>query len=367
MKIKTITCHDVYNYGASLQAYALMHYLEIKGHEVEIIDYKPDYLSRHYQLRVANPVYDKPIVKYIYLLAKLYPYLRSLKRKRLFDEFRNKYLKLTSIRYQSNEELKKNPPIADLYLAGSDQIWNTLFPNGKDSAFYLDFVPQRKIRASYAASMATDKVASGWEKFVSEKVMNLDQIAVREETAVSALKQIGVTKNISVVCDPVFLLSSDDWKKFIKDSLPIVKSNYILVYDFDRNNNIKEIAQYIAKKEGLKIIPIGITSFGARANYTNSIGPIEFLNLVYYAKCVISNSFHATAFSIIFQKPFYVVRRKESLNTRMQDLLKRLSLTERLISSTEDIKSLNIDYQAIQDVIQNHTFTGKEFLKKIIG
>lgn len=365
MKIKTITCHDVYNYGASLQAYALMHYLESNGHEVEIIDYKPDYLSRHYRLRVANPIYNKPIVKQLYLLAKLFPYLRSLKRKKLFDEFRNKYLKLTSIRYQSNEELKKNPPIADLYLAGSDQIWNTLFPNGKDPAFYLDFVPQRKTRASYAASMATNKVISGWENFVLEKVMNLDQIAVREKTAVSVLNNIGVVKEISVVCDPVFLLSSNEWEKFINTSSPLIKVPYILVYDFDKSNNIKEIAQYIAKKQHVRIVPIGLTAFGYWADYSNSIGPIEFLNLIYHARCIISNSFHATAFSIIFQKDFYVVRRTESLNTRMEDLLRMLSLSERLVSSCESLDLLKIDYVSVQSCIQTYCNTGKDYLNKL--
>lgn len=365
MKIKTITCHDVYNYGASLQAYALMHYLENNGHEVEIIDYKPDYLSGHYKLRVANPIYNKPIVKQLYLLAKLFPYLRSLKRKQLFDTFTADFLKLTSTRYHSNEELKKNPPIADLYLAGSDQIWNTLFPNGKDAAFYLDFAPQGKIRASYAASIATDKIVSGWENFVLEKVMNLDQIAVREKTAVSVLNNIGVTKEISVVCDPVFLLSSNEWMKLINTSSPIIKEPYILVYDFDRSSNIKEITQYIAQKLRLKIIPIGQTAFGHRADYSNSIGPIEFLNLIYHARCVISNSFHATAFSIIFQKDFYVVRRAESLNTRMEDLLRILSLSERLVSSCKSLDLSKIDYKSVQNHLQKYSCIGKEYLKKL--
>lgn len=367
MRIKTITCHDVYNYGASLQAYALMHYLEREGHETEIIDYKPDYLSGHYKVKVANPAYNKPVIKQLYLMAKLFPHLHSLKRKKLFDDFTGKYLKLTSKRYQSNEELKMNPPIADLYLAGSDQIWNTLFPNGKDPAFYLDFAPQGKIRASYAASMATDKIAAGWENFVLEKVMNLDQIAVREKTAVSVLNKIGVTKEISVVCDPVFLLSSNEWIKLINTSSPIIKEPYILVYDFDRSSNIKKITQYIAQKQGLKIIPIGQTAFGRWADYSNSVGPKEFLNLIYHARCIISNSFHATAFSIILQKDFYVVRRTESLNTRMEDLLRTLSLSDRLISSSESLNLSKIDYMSIQNYIEKYSQTGKEYLDKLIS
>ena len=156
MQICTITCHDVYNAGASLQAYALQAYLKSLGHDVKIIDYKPDYLSRHYRLDiVGNPKYDKPILRQAYLLAKLPGRLRMLPRKRAFDSFTAKYLDLTR-RYASNAELKADPPEADIYFAGSDQIWNPLFSNGKDPAFYLDFV-RRGIRAAYAASFAVEE------------------------------------------------------------------------------------------------------------------------------------------------------------------------------------------------------------------
>ena len=113
MKICTITCHDVYNVGASLQAYALQIYLKSLGHDVKIIDYKPDYLSKHYRLDVVgNPKYDKPFVREAYLLAKLPGRLRVLPRKKAFDSFTAKDLDWTS-RYVSNEELKADPPEAD--------------------------------------------------------------------------------------------------------------------------------------------------------------------------------------------------------------------------------------------------------------
>ena len=110
MKIRTITCHDVYNVGASLQAYALQTYLKSLGHDVKIIDYKPDYLSKHYRLDVVgNPKYDKPFVREAYLLAKLPERLHALPRKKTFDSFTAKHLDLTR-RYTSNEELQADPP-----------------------------------------------------------------------------------------------------------------------------------------------------------------------------------------------------------------------------------------------------------------
>ena len=150
MNSYTITCHDVYNAGASLQAYALQQYLISLGIDNKIIDYKPDYLSRHYSLTtIDNPKFNKGVLKYVYLTAKFprrFINLCGLKKKR-FDQFRNKYLILTENRYNSNEDLKNSLPEADIYIAGSDQIWNTLFNNGKDPAFYLDFAPDDKIKA----------------------------------------------------------------------------------------------------------------------------------------------------------------------------------------------------------------------------
>lgn len=166
MKIKTITCHDVYNVGASLQACALVTYLRKLGHDAQIIDYKPDYLSNHYPLwGLGNPAYDKPVIRELYNLAKLPGRLkaRNGKRKAEYDRFTAEFLPLTPRRYTSNDDLKQNPPEADVYFAGSDQIWNCFFPNGKDPAFYLDFAPAGSVRASYAASFAMDDIPEEWK------------------------------------------------------------------------------------------------------------------------------------------------------------------------------------------------------------
>lgn len=364
MKIKTITCHDVYNYGASLQAYALMFYLQQLGHEVEIIDYKPDYLSNHYKLRIANPIYDKPVIKQLYLLAKLIPYLRSLKRKKLFDTFKHDCLKITPIRYTSNDELKANLPEADLYIAGSDQIWNTLLKNGKDPAFYLDFAPKPKIKASYAASMATSEIAQGFEDFVRSKVRKLDYISVRERSAAKILNNLGIT-DVHVVCDPVFLLTLKQWEQFIDVHNPIYTRPYVLVYDFDHSESIYDITRFLAHSENLKIVPIGITKFGKLADQSRRIGPVEFLNLIYHARYVISNSFHATAFALLFQKEFYVVRRKESLNERMIDLLADLNLGTRLVASVSDLTPNKIDYLHVQSLLNNNIQSSKDYIRLI--
>ena len=226
MKIKTITCHDVYNLGASLQAFALQNYLESDGHDVEVIDYKPCYLSNHYKLwGVGNERFHKPILWQLYNLAKFPGRVSALPRKKVFDEFTKKYLRLTK-RYNSFEELRANPPEADVYVAGSDQIWNTTFNNGIDPAFYLNFGKAKKI--SYAASFATEKLRKGTESFVKEMLDNFNGISVREESGINIIKSTG--HNGIVVVDPVFLLSQDQWES-VSNNIGEGK-DYILVYSF---------------------------------------------------------------------------------------------------------------------------------------
>ena len=365
MKIKTITCHDVYNHGASLQAYALQTYLSSQGHDVEIIDYKPDYLSNHYKLwSVSNPVFDKPVVKQLYLLAKLSGRLIALRRKRKFDEFSQKYLRLTSKRYHSNEELKTNPPGADVFIAGSDQIWNTLFRNGRDAAFYLDFAPKRAKRVAYAASFATKDVVEEYKPFVCEMLQGFDSISLRERISLPLLESLGRNDGVAV-CDPVFLLSREQWDKILPTSS--IEEEYLLVYDTENSNKLKDIAQSIAKEKNLKIFNIS----GSRKSYVDKdfwvSSPIDFVQLIRDAEFVVSNSFHATAFSLIFQREFCVVNRSEAINERMLSLLKQYGLQDRLVADNIDSLLTLIDYSKVQLKIEQDIEDSKQYLRNAIG
>jgi len=360
MQIITITCHDVYNHGASLQAYALQTYLESLGHDVRIIDYKPDYLSKHYNLwTVSNPVYDKSFVKQAYLLAKLPGRLIALKRKGAFDRFTKRYLKLTD-RYHSNEELKKNPPQADVYIAGSDQIWNTLFQNGHDEAFYLDFAPKTSKRIAYAASFATKDVAEDCRSFVIKMLQNFDAISIRESISLPLLKSLGRGDGIAV-CDPVFLLSKEQWNRL----LPVKEdgmSPYVLVYDSENSSIMKEIACKIAKEKKLKIYSVSAWKLSYADKNFWACGPLDFVRLIRDAEMVISNSFHASAFSMIFEKEFYVINRSEGINERMLSLLTDCGLPDRLIHNYFMRSTIPINYSEVRKKIEFLICNSKHFL-----
>jgi len=364
MKIKTITCHNVYNLGASLQAYALQKYLQELGHEVEIIDYKPHYLSGHNKLwGIYNPKYDKPIIRQLYLMAKLPGRVLSLKRKKAFDSFTKQYLHLTQ-RYSSNEELKANPPEADVYIAGSDQIWNPKFRNGRDPAFYLDFVPQNKIKMSYAASLATNEIPKECCSFMSQMIKRLDYVSVRESSSVKLINSLG-RNDVVAVCDPVFLLSKDEWHH-MGNNIGLNNQKYILIYDFDKSPIIDQIAKTIAKFKGLSIYNVGpFKKNFAKKNYTYT-GPIDFISLVRDASFIISNSFHATAFALIFNKDFCVVKRTEALNERLVSLLKDLQLEEHITSDFHSGLLEEIKYDPINMKLNKVIDFSKKFILNVL-
>lgn len=363
IKIKIITCHNVYNAGASLQSYALQKYLRDHGHDVEIIDYRPDYLARHYSLTaINNPKFDKPLLRELYILLKLKTRIKALKSKKKenFDKFTELFLKTTNIRYKSCEDLKRKCPEADLYIAGSDQIWNPLFQNGKDPAFFLDFVSNGGKRASYAASFAVESISKEDEERDKQFLKAFDYISVRENSALKILDSLGFAAEL--VCDPVFLLDSEEWEKML---IPFkADRNYIFMYDFDSNAKILQMIKEYARKHNLEIISAFPIEGG---KWISNIGPREFLGVIKGAKLVVSNSFHATAFSIIFQIPFLVFDRKEQINTRMRDLMKHLGVNEKMrITPEYELPPIEYDWNSIEEKKKQFVNESKEFLRKCI-
>ncbi len=361
MKVKTITCHDVYNAGASLQAYALVTYLHLCGHEAEIIDYKPKYLC-HYRLWGGNEAYRKPLLWQAYNLAKLPGRVkgRMSKKKKAFDRFTETYLSLTEKRYASNEELKSDPPPADVYLAGSDQIWNPLFPNGRDPAFYLDFAPAGSVRASYAASFATDSLPEEWKSPMAGWLGGLQARSVRELSGVRILEELGFPGAVQVL-DPVFLLDAAHWDGM---TVPMdVEEPYLLVYDFDRNPDVAAFVQGTAKKRGWRIYSVFPCAYCDRC--FPAAGPQQFLTLVRHAAFVVSNSFHATAFSLLFRKQFVVFDRSEDINARMRDLLELFGLAGRRLSGEANCGT-EIEYEAVFERLETYRRASEAYLENVL-
>lgn len=365
MKIKTITCQNVNNHGANLQAYALMHYLETLGNDVEIINYCPEYFKHFRPFVCSNPMFEKnAIIKFLYLSAKfpgrVISYLKYLKspRKANFELFRSKYYKLTDM-YESFDELKTNPPKADLYIAGSDQIWNTMMNNGKDPAYYLQFAPAGCITATYAASFSVSEIPEELKKQTRKYIDSIDFVSVRENSALDILEDLGI-QNSCAVLDPVFLLDKNQWKKLESDI--ILDERYVLVYDFEGTDTVKNFAVEYAKRNNLKIYSLYNNGYCDK-NFED-YGPDVFLSLIKNAEFIVSNSFHATAFSLIYEKEFCVIKRQEGINSRMVDLLDSVGIDDRIVDNYQDFNL--IDYKSVKEKLEIQVEKSKGYLNKVL-
>lgn len=359
--ILTITCHEVYNHGASLQEYALLEFLNSNGYSAQTIHYKPPYLDQNGNTKAISKRMNYPLLRNIYFWLKRKRIHQKIARIKTFDDFAIQYIPTHSKRYTTNEELKADLPQADAYICGSDQIWNSYFPNGKDPAFYLNFVPDTAFKMSYAASFALDTIAPQLENFVYEQVSRLDVIGVRETSGVAILNKLGIDRAVQVL-DPVFLLDKAHWETTFKLKATLAETPYVFIYDFDSNEVIKEIALHLKKTKGYKIFTVNQNIDYADENYFTS-GPITFLNLVKNAAFTLTNSFHAVAFSLIFEKQFRVINRAEKINTRMRDLLQLVNCSDILIASFADFeKAGSIDYTKVTPMIQQHRLRSQAFL-----
>lgn len=367
-KSLTLTTYDVYNYGASLQAYALQQYLISQGLESELINYQPEYLRRKYDYNWVNPESALSkfwITRVAYRIMKYLQRQTTMGRKNAFDTFHKKFLKQTRP-YYNYKELAMDPPKGDLYIVGSDQIWNTFYEAGRDGAFYLDFVKEG-IKASYSASFSYTEISKEWEGKISEWLKDFKSIAVREYHGVDILKRMGIDG--CWVLDPVFLLPIEQWKEIMTS----VNNNdpYLLVYDFESNKEIKRFCKEYAKKKGLKIYSINDTypRLYADKNFS-SAGPREFLSLIYNCDVFVSNSFHGTAFSIIFNKPVFVFNRnRHKVNSRMESLTKMFDISDCIIPegfNTEEYIRMKFDFEKINSILKRELENSKNFLNKLL-
>lgn len=369
MEIATLTTYDVYNYGASLQAYALSTYLANKGNEVEIINYQPDYLTRKYDYKWVNPessMSKYAITRAVYRILKYLQRQTTMGRKRQFDNFNHRVLKETNEIYHSFEELEANPPLADLYIVGSDQIWNVFYEAGRDPAFFLEFVNKGK-KASYAASFSYLDIDEVNRKRIKQSLDTFTAVSVREYHGMDILGSMDIKG--TWVLDPVFLLSIDEWKKIMA---PFAKTEkYLLIYDFEGNKELKEFAIQYAKEKQLKIYSINDTYplLYADRNF-GSAGPKEFLSLIYHCDAFVSNSFHGTAFSIIFNKPVFVFNRhRHKVNSRMESLMSLFGLNHFILLDRTMYKAAidaTFDFSRINAIIERELVKSKQFIEGLL-
>lgn len=365
-KVGLMTCY-MNNFGACLQAYALQSTIEHFGYPCEIIKYTPIRSLKEYNFLVTLALQMRSRLKSLH--DPNYAY--EIARKKNFDAFKKKYLKFGKAVYNEIEELYAKVPDYDVFVTGSDQIWNPMIHNGANNkAYFLDFVPQGRKRIAYAPSIGLTKLPAACEQEMGELIDRFDAVSVREADGKRIVDQIS-KKECRVVLDPTLLKTREDWLEMAPP--PLVQEPYIFCYIFSDQDYIGNFIQYVQKQLGLKVVTIPFTKreYESDALKIKSAGPLEFLSLIQNAALILTDSFHATAFSVNLNVPFYSLLRntpdeKNNMNSRIVNILDKVHLSERLIPNEAAFPTkveLQVDFTASNAILNAQRETDLQFLR----
>lgn len=359
LKVKMLTFHNAENYGATLQAYALKETLKKLGTSPSFVNYENKAILADYKLIRTNSL--KSFFSSLWFLP------RNLKRKRSFKSFSDRYLDTNSKKYTGISQITQDIEDKDVFVAGSDQIWNPVLTSGLSDIYTLNFETDKNIkRVIYGASLGNDELLQKHAVDFKTKTSNLDFISVREQSIIKSLQDI-CGKKVEQVIDPTLLLDKREWDKLLSNNscVDLKDKKYILVYTLFESDEVTNIANYISKITGFKVVHF--RKYNAYNNeYMNlySKGPIDFVNAFKNAEYVITNSFHGTVFSIIYEKKFYSVLPITRAG-RIKDLLETLNLDSRIIENIENINiDENLDYTFAKEKIEEMRKHSIEYLKK---
>ena len=357
MRIGILTFHCAHNYGAMLQCYALQEYLVAQGHEVSVVDYRPDYLTHGYVRHALHHwISRNPLRAVKRLLTEPFLYRTRGKRWDGFDRFMRTKLHLTP--YHPASDYVN----FDLIIVGSDQIWSTRLTGEKfDPVFFGKGLACRSV--SYAASMSPCCLSADERKALPELLRNLDALSVREAELAEMIRPL-TEKEVRVVCDPVLLLTYEEWER---RCIPVKRNRpYVLCYNLMRSEACMKQARETGKELGCEVVDItAILRLTKPGKYClQALDPISFISYFKEATFVVTSSFHGTVFSVLFHKPFYVVG-MGNLGGRSAALLERLELKDRLLEQTSGRASLKIDYAKVDRLLAEFRKEAVKYLDNI--
>ncbi len=365
-KIAIVTFHKACNYGAFLQAFALQETLnQYPDTEAYILDYGSEMIDERYTpsyclKRKGNLI--KKICKYIM------DYQDINKRNNVFAQSREKYFRIEA----KNVTRDQLGQIVDNYQAvitGSDQVWNREIIKD-DNTFFLDFVKPHQKKYSYAASIGKSFLNQDQLQDMTEMLHDYNRISVREPDIVPEFERCSEFPPVVCTLDPVFLYKAKDWRKFSEYK---ARKPYILFFMMGQSGNALPAMNFARKYANEKKWDVVFLSDNERwykyrdLNHFGVATPAEFVGLIDHAECVITNSFHATAFSIILHTNFYV-ETQVLRNNRIVNLLNSVALEERglIKGKPQDVKNA-IDWNDVDKKIQPLIQKSHEYLDEIVS
>ena len=342
-KIGIITLHAVKNYGSVLQAFATQSFFEKHGCEVQIINYvrencRPENLYKTYGM--GNPV------KMILMAPTIHRW------RHVFGDFCEQYLHLTNGIYTSEDDFTQLPLDADLYCTGSDQVWNSKWNRGILPPLYLSFVPDHKYKFAFSASFGQSRLGEDEANATREYIRRYARISVRESSAVEILEEQYKYHGSVHILDPTLCLGADFWRKYASKNR--IKDNYILVYNLNRSRAFDKYAVALSKKTGLKLVRFCTRYDQFYRPGKSMLVPevFDFISLIDNARYVLTDSFHATAFSMNMNTEPICVYPAE-FGGRLESFLKLTNSEQRHIQSYEDFDVVNcpVDFNSVNRIL----------------
>lgn len=338
MKIAILTYHNTLNFGAALQTYSLLRFLQETGNEAEIIDYR----NKKIENRKNNESLKFSLRhSFSFAKAKLQSPAWRIKRQ-TFDEFSEKHLTVSNETYESLTALAGTTNLYDLFMVGSDQVWNHEI-NGMDSAYLLDFVEDASKKVSFASSFGLDVIPSDLREIYARGLSSFSCLSVRERLGAKLISEL-TGKAALIHADPVFLTSPNTWMELAASTnAPAMRGrlvSYFLGSDIRNtadsiilNSPLKHMKE-VKLAGGLKTSDL----LSRRVSVRFDRGPIEFVKSISEASFVLTSSFHATAFAILLDKPFAVILSgNEGKDSRITELLNTFSLSNRAVAQPDEL------------------------------
>ena len=342
-----MTFHFACNYGAVLQCYALQRYLSMAGHEVSVIDYRPEAVADGYRWFDIRRFWGATPVRFWHkTLSEVKVIGKRRRRYAAFDTFVRESLKLTAPVWNRSSMSSLGEDF-DLIITGSDQIWNSKITKGIDPIYWGDFKRRTQTAmASYAASMENG-LDSETADTVASLLNRFDALSVREENLREALQPLVGNKSVWTVVDPTLLLDSSEWKSI--SSEPLIKEPYLLFYQVRRSELARQCAVELARRRGLKPLFLSAKPELENSPEVAEASPTQFVSLFRDASAVVTTSFHGTAFGIIFEKDFLCVSVPDGKGSRQENLLASLGLSDRIVSEVPQTEMDSIDWDAVRE------------------
>ena len=363
-RVGILTFHSANNFGALLQAVSLQKTIVEHGNlECELIDYDPEFIRKDYSISPFKNKHPKAIIKSTLRIPD------KIKRNSKFHAFRKKNT-VCSNQCQSEENFRSICNSFDEIIVGSDQVWNYNLTEN-DMRYFLPGINASVNKVAYAASTGGADFSSKESNKMIQCLQEFRHISVRESASKTALEQRMKEKNIEVVLDPVFLTKKNSWMKLAAEP---VKKDYILFFKMGYSKTAEpalKFAKELSKETGYELLMLWDqeTWFKYReVKHIGAVGPAEFLQWIAGAKCVVTNSFHATAFSIILNTPFYVeteIERKDRvLNILDVFKLKKCGLVEGKSENGTIIPE--IEWSAVNSLLDNERKKSLDFIDRIL-